>query len=358
MSSLSPVVAFWNWWVAGLADVAAMRQRSRVPWQAMILRHGDGFEVHMRQGKGSRVIGIIDPSVEPADPRALAGEMSRNGISRNATVLRLAPNEVFHTDVTLPSAVRDVIENVLRNQLERLSPWRPSEAQFGYQIAAQDHDQLQVNLWVMSSARLTEILSELAAHHINPGVIDCGETVEREPMFNLRDDGVISADHKQRAIHHVLIAVVGIAAIAGATLGWSAYDAYSRRNSLRDRIAQLEASARAHARPDLLRARKRREAILRARSSAPTQSTMLEELSRALPDQAYLDRLEVRDRVVTLHGFASDVPAVVSALENSKIFADVKFVAPITRDKESSRFKFSISASVKPQQQTPKRRQG
>ena len=50
-------------------------------------------------------------------------------------VLRLQPSEVVETRISVPAAAREVMEPILRNQIERLAPWPVEKALFAYEVA-------------------------------------------------------------------------------------------------------------------------------------------------------------------------------------------------------------------------------
>jgi general secretion pathway protein L len=87
-------------------------------------------------------------------------------------------------------------------------------------------------------------------------------------------------------------------------------------------------------------------AVMAMRKDFPVVSIMLEALSQALPDDAVLDRLEYRDRVVTLTGRAKDVPGLIKLLEGSRHFTNVDFAAPTVREDASELSVFSLTARV------------
>jgi len=75
---------------------------------------------------------------------------------------------------------------------------------------------------------------------------------------------------------------------------------------------------------------------------------VLEALSRALPDAAYLTELHLDNTTLRMIGLASDAPSLIAPLERSGHFTDVHFFAPTTRGPDGSLFSFHIEARVVP----------
>ena len=69
-------------------------------------------------------------------------------------------------------------------------------------------------------------------------------------------------------------------------------------------------------------------------------------MSRALPDDAWLSRLEVSQGSVTLAGNATNAAALIGPIEASQHFTDVQFSAPTTRAEGEAQESFTITAKI------------
>jgi general secretion pathway protein L len=75
---------------------------------------------------------------------------------------------------------------------------------------------------------------------------------------------------------------------------------------------------------------------------------LIEALSRALPDSAYVNEIRLEKDSLRITGLAEDVPALLALLERSEHMTDVHFVAPTARGPDGKLFRFSIEAHVEP----------
>jgi general secretion pathway protein L len=75
---------------------------------------------------------------------------------------------------------------------------------------------------------------------------------------------------------------------------------------------------------------------------------VLEVLSRALPDAAYLTELRLENSTLRVIGLTRDAPSLIGPLERSGHLTAVHFFAPTTRGPDGSLFKFHIEAQVVP----------
>ena len=75
----------------------------------------------------------------------------------------------------------------------------------------------------------------------------------------------------------------------------------------------------------------------------------LSELARLLPDTTFLSSYSYQNDTVTVSGFSESPSGLQRLLEDSDVFADVEFTAPLVRD-SSGKDRFVIRASVEPSQ--------
>jgi general secretion pathway protein L len=75
---------------------------------------------------------------------------------------------------------------------------------------------------------------------------------------------------------------------------------------------------------------------------------LLEALSRALPESAYLTEIRLENATLRMTGLSDDAPGLLAPLEQSGHLTGVHFFAPTTRGPDGKSFRFSIEAHVEP----------
>lgn len=342
-----------GWWAAALARTLAPRRAQATPWRALLLKRAEKLEVHLRDGRGaSRVLGTISTgtSTGGTDEAAIASALKTARLPRESVVLRLAPDEVIRTGVELPVGVRDVLDQVVRNQLERLTPFAPEKALFAYRIAAEPPGpgQIGVELWVTGRERVENLMARLADLSIVPGRVDFGTASEAVADVNLlARDGEERHRREQRSARFISLLLSALLLANLAAGAWFGYVTYQRQ-ILREEVAAKLAAASALADPRAEERRRQRQALIDQRRAAQASVVTIEALSRALPDNAFLDRLELRDGVITITGKAANVPALIAPLEGIGAFEQVQFAAATTRQDGETLDSFSISARLRP----------
>jgi general secretion pathway protein L len=285
------------------------------------------------------------PDAPVAEARRRLG---RSKIGSEEIVLRLQPREVIQTRLSVPAAAGDVLDAVVRNQIERLAPWPADKALFAYEAAPSPDGSptLDVRLAVAARSLVEGLVAELAALGFSPGVVDFGTDASAEPRLNLLAARV-AEDRRtgRRVLSYVGLAC--LAAVLAGALGTVGVVQETRElDALNARLASLQEKAGAQL-PS--QASARRQAWLAAqRRAQPSMAVMLEALSRALPDDTWLNRLEVEQGTVRLAGNASNASALIGQIEASGHFADVQFAAPTTLAEGEVQESFTITARIVP----------
>jgi general secretion pathway protein L len=75
---------------------------------------------------------------------------------------------------------------------------------------------------------------------------------------------------------------------------------------------------------------------------------LIEALSRALPESAYVNEIRLEKDSLRIMGLAEDAPALLAPLERSEHMTNVHFITPTARGPDGRLFRFSIEAHVEP----------
>jgi general secretion pathway protein L len=241
------------------------------------------------------------------------------------------------------------MEPVLRNQVERLAPWPVEKALLAYDIAGAGAEpgMLDVRLAITGRAMVEGLVAELEDLGYAPGVVDFGTDAEEEPRLNLLPRRQRNDATTGRRVLLAAAALVGIALLAGAVGAFELVQGMRELGALTARMDELNEKGKLDRDAEGFAQRQRRQAWLAAEKQAqPSMAIVLEALSRAVPDDAWLTRLEAGEGSVTLAGNAANAAAIIGAIESSGHFGDVQFAAPTTRAEGDAYESFTISARI------------
>jgi general secretion pathway protein L len=164
------------------------------------------------------------------------------------------------------------------------------------------------------------------------------------------DRARILGQSRARAAGQGVLAIV-IVALVAACLGtfahaWFRYDeAIAQARAISEPLQQQAVSVR-----KALDERESHMAVLAAlrteidETRAATE--IWEEVTRLLPDTAWLTDMTIARNVVRMSGFSKAAPAIIASLEGSPIFRDVEFTAPVVRAPGQQGQRFSLSMEV------------
>jgi general secretion pathway protein L len=328
-------------WLDGLAGLLLAWREGQRARQGLLITREDAYFVVRAVGRGQESV----PQIVKAGA-ALPPGMARR--ARDGTVT-FELKEVVVRRIQVPALAREFLPGIVRNQIERLSPWRANDTVYGFEGTLNRDDPATLDVCILMQSR---------------AVIDAVR--DQVDGLGLAVDRIVGSDpplvgpiplwshlsHASEASLRRVRTVLG-AAIAGAlllSLGVSAWALYSTGSFEQ----QLDA-ARARERqvltaltPQAIRALPPAQRAWVLKQTSPAAVLVLEALSRALPDQAYLTELALENGVIRMTGFASDAPALLVPLERSGFFSDVHFFAQTTRNAEGAQFVFHIQARVEP----------
>jgi len=84
----------------------------------------------------------------------------------------------------------------------------------------------------------------------------------------------------------------------------------------------------------------------RTRGGRPTMIAVIDELSRRIPDNTYLEKLSMENGQLQLIGFSSDASGLVQKLEGSKLWRSPALAGALQPDPRSGRDRFTMTAEL------------
>jgi general secretion pathway protein L len=331
---------------AGLTRLGAMLRRSH---RIELVEQADGsfLVVDMSKQAAERTDGPslrIDESgiADPISPQ------TRSLLARSSVDVMLAPSHFIFRSLELPQGARQFLDGVVRSQIDRLTPWSANEAAFGWSEPT-DAGNGQIAITVAATARslvapIARAAMAARADQVRMSTrIGEGQTTVI-PVF-AQD---IGGGNGGQGLLRGLVAGLALSGLAfTASLGaWlvvgSGIDA--RMADLQNRVAERRSelmNRRGPAAEEALKA-------LQARKWAtPSAVMILDAMSKTLPDDAHLTEFRIEGGKVQIAGSATDAPALIRLIEQSRQFTQATFFAPTVRGPSGGQ-SFDIEAHIEP----------
>jgi general secretion pathway protein L len=273
---------------------------------------------------------------------------------RHFITLELPADEIVLQRINVPARAREFLPGIMRNQIERLSPWPVDQVVYGFDAAVSpaDPDTLDARVLMTSRGNVETARSALAAMGVAADRIVAREEGGSAPPVTLWSRFESRSGRGLERVRRMVGAMV-LAAI-GLSIGLSAWslasasavrseseEAAARTATLQRQLQPVRASSASAAADPAERAWIQKE-------TAPAGVIVIETLSRALPDTAYVTELSLQKATVRIVGLTSDAPSLIAPLEHFGQFAEVRFFAPTTRGPDGRLFWFHIEARVEP----------
>jgi general secretion pathway protein L len=359
------IVAMGKRWIEVLALLLLAWLERRRERRSLIIREQDDGQLVIRQGEPDRDAIIRDArsgdesfDIVLSPETAVPPEVARAARDR-FVILELPADKIVTRRTNVPAQAREFLAGVVHNQIERLSPWRTDQAVYGFnaEVSGENAANLDVRVLITSRTVIIDTLNKLAAIGLLVDRIVARGSDEREvgkatnPVTiwsRLADASRESLDGVRRLIG------VGIASALGAAVVLTVWALVSA-SSIRDENEALASRSKA-----LQRQVQAGRTLASAASLPPAERAwvtketsasgviVIEALSRALPDSAYLTELRLEGATLRIIGLAGDAPALLAPLERSGHLTNVRFFAPTTRGPDGKLFRFNIEARVEP----------
>lgn len=339
------LIAFLRWWGRELAGL--------VPDRLLLLRLGRRRLIVSWRDDGPRLTECRGSRVLRDRPFGHAGRPPGR-FNRPTVILRFPAEAGLHRRVTLPRAADAALDRVLRFEIDRLTPWPADSVAFGARRLgpAKDGATIGVELSAMPRAQVDAALAALAKAGWTPDVVDLATDDPAGPAGPDLRHSIDATRHRAlRRLGWLLgIGVGGPALAAGLWLIWTVAAEWSTVRQLEDSVATARA-ATASVRQLQAEVRALEEAgsyLGTQRRGTPYITTLIETVSHAVPDTAWLNEFSLDQGTLRLAGFADDAATLIPALSALPQLDAVAFAAPSVRDPERRQDRFAVTARLVP----------
>jgi general secretion pathway protein L len=325
--------AFLSWWIDELAGSGRGRPLRWPPRRDFYLLRPAG-----RGHRDLEVSRVCQGSAEPigrlrqdgrASPALLAGLRSRS----IPLVLRLPAQLGIRVADRLPPQARRHLDEVVAHRLDIVTPLTAEQARYAYEAP---HPPTADGLEVMIIAVPEEGVASAERALERLGLVpDCIDLADGDPLAPPRHD---LRSRRLRVRRHwprlrlAAVAALLLALISAAASSWVVMSGGEARARAMARLEHAKAMAEPAAGLEAVVARLRAASAALDEEIAAVPSTIatLAELTKALPDDVWLQELELANGSLSITGWAPDASLVVGRLEEDPAFADVQFSSAVT----------------------------
>ncbi|MDH4109083.1 MAG: PilN domain-containing protein [Gammaproteobacteria bacterium] len=348
---------FWCWWTAEI--VAAMPS-----WLMQFLGSGESRLVVAQQNdrlsmtlvrpdERRKIADFDRDTVTDADLADVRSAVDAVRLACRRIDLELPRGRVLQRKLRLPAGTEERLGQVLGFEMDRFTPFTRDQVYFDYRVSGRDAPSgtLSVDLTLTLRSYLDGLLKQLESCGIRPTAVRVAEKFAREAADSSRAD-LLPEAYRPDLRWRARALPLGLAAIALALLAATVALPVAHRA---ETLSELEAQVRA-IEPDALAAAELRDEIASVsgqaaffqarRSETPTTLQMLDELTRVVPDDTWVSRLELPSGQVRLHGESESASSLIALMEASTMLRNARFASPVTKNPRTGNDRFVIEAEL------------
>jgi len=265
----------------------------------------------------------------------------------SSTRIELAREISLVRKIKVPINARGDAADIARFDLEHNTPFQAQSVYVGHCISLEAGEDLQVHQYIVRKSRLEGVLNDLESCGVHVEEIAIADSTQR-----VRLNPTSCVPLTLRSVRYLWLLVV---ALLICCLGLLVWQTNTRIASQEQRIAALTARikrTKANVSGILEKQRSQtaafdlaQSALLIKRSKA-SALMVLSEISKRLPNDAWIKDFRLNGQVLILSVYASQPQSLISELSKSSLFQNVRFTSALTRAPGTSKEQFQLQLEI------------
>lgn len=343
---------FLAWWGRALAAWLPSRWRAALRFgreRLLLGEDGDALQLRLEGGDGVRDLGRLPGAGDLAFETDPLKPLLNPSIAELPRWLLLPAAAGLRRRLPLPSAAAERLRDVVSFEIDRQTPFTADAVAFDARILGRraGDGQLDVELVAVPRATLQPRLDALGPLAATLAGVDLADSAGAPLGVNL----LPPVQRRQRRDPwrgwNWALAAVAVVALAAAL--WqvlanrrAAADAFEQAVNARAGEARRAASQRQR----LVDAVTGQAFLDQSRNGRPSAIEIMDELSRRLPDNTYLEKLAIENDKLLLIGLSSEASSLVGRLEGSKLWRAPALTGALQPDPRTRRDRFTLTADL------------
>jgi general secretion pathway protein L len=350
--------ALAKWWLNEFLGLfpARIAQRMMDPrHRNLLIRPQDSSIVCQLRNEAGGVLSETELPQANDIGSAIASLLRKHRLSAEdvAVGIEVPAETIFRREILLPHEARAALPTIAMQDLSRKTPFHLDDIYHDY-VAIPSGKKIAVSQWLIKRAFVEDAARPLGIGPAEITFVEAAPSEDNGPAIRLRLRSIPTQ------ASWLLKALIGLTITGILLLGLAAVFETQRQQDVLDELAGQLVTARKQAqqvRSTLDKVQQERNTLDQLRSrkwKAATTLDVWEELSRVLPDHAWLTELRItesadgKERKVVMTGFSAAAADLVALIDKSALFQDVALTAPIAIDPIEQRERFVLQATIRP----------
>jgi general secretion pathway protein L len=285
-------------------------------------------------------------------PETLAQDALNEGLgSETEVVVALMPRQVLCRQLTLPQAAEENLCQVLGFEMDRQTPFTSEQVYYDYRVIERDPQthRLRVELFVALRKQVDSALARVSRWGLRPVAVDM---LASEASGQLADINLLPSEYRPETdgsrakLNLWLFTLIGVLSVTA--VGIPLLQHRKTTIDLRQQAAEAQRQAEevAQLREAMDHSLEAATFVVDKKRSEPVMVDILNELTGLIPDDTWIQLLELKGNEVRLQGESGAASALIGIIEASPLFEQASFRSPVTRIPTSGRERFNLTAKV------------
>lgn len=341
---------FFAWWLSELWAIVPKRLRHLLRRDGPFLLaefEDNELTVSTSGGNGTRKEVRFTPGETPAavSRRMIAELYPSQSIADVPVVVRLAPSLVLRKTVEMPLAAQENLRQVIGFDMDRQTPFTAQDIYYDFAVAGSDREnqRLFVDLVVAPREVVDRAVAVIRGNGLKASRVDVAWPAGTGPSVNL-----LQPSGKPRAHRLSGLATAALVALALSLMIAVVAVPLQRQSAMVDdlreqvKLARQQADVGRKLQEEIDRRNQQGRFIIEKKLVHPSFVETLNELTKVIPDETWLFRLREFGGDMQIFGYSSSATALIGLIEQSPLFADTQFRAPLTRDSRNDAERFHV----------------
>ncbi|WCE05142.1 PilN domain-containing protein [Pseudoxanthomonas sp. JBR18] len=338
---------FLAWWRDALASWLTPRWRALLGLdrERLLLVPGEGQVQLLRAGPDG--LGTLAELPLPLEAAALDAVLDARLVGLPRWGL-LPSVQVLRRPLLLPAAASERLREVVGFEIDRQTPFTAEAVYYDARVTGRRGDgQIEAELVVVRRQGVDRALQELGPVATGLAGLDVADAGGQPLGVNLLPPAQRTRRVSPARSWNLLAATVAVLALCFA--GWQVLA--NRRAAADAFAAQVERSAVqargvATERQQLVDLVEGARFLQQQRAARPTTVEVLDELTRLLPDNTYLEKVSIEGDRLLLIGLSPEAPGLVKQLEASRLWKSPALTGALQMDRRTRLDRFSLTAQL------------
>ncbi|HYM86810.1 MAG TPA: PilN domain-containing protein [Pseudoxanthomonas sp.] len=339
--------SFFSWWRQALASWLPARWRVLLGLaqdRLLLARLGEELQLQWQNAGGLHDVARLPLPLQETELEKVLG----NRLAALPRWLVLPPSMVLRRGLLLPAAAAERLRDVVGFEVDRQTPFSATAVRFDARLLKRREDgQLEAELVAVPRPAFEESLAGLGGLAGALVGVDALDATGLPLGVNLLP--VEQRRNRSNPMRTWNLVLAAVALLALAVSAWQVLD--NRREAAEAFTAQVDARA-AEARKVALQRDRLRDIVEgakfldAARASRPTTVEVIDEVSRLLPDNTYLEKFAIEGDRLLLIGLSPEASALVGRMEGSRLWKSPALSGALQPDPRTRRDRFSLTADL------------